>query len=401
MTIKTKKEIILRHLIDFIVISLAILCFFVAGMFFERWGGLDRVLPPIINYVRNNILGDQSVLFVEKKVFSFRDELKQKLHTPSETTLQNLSEAPEIPHAITLQLRNQYLSDPAQFNNNDHNIFKKLNDHFVEHLIPYYENPLPNEGKWEHFIVDPQTLKPLYSKTFIRTDLEREYAIVYLYRFDMDRLKLEFIPGAQDCELEICDGKMSEEQRSKVLWIFSGGYQYQHGWYGMKYKNTVLLPPRKNIQTLFFYQNGSLKITPWHEENPYNKDVVAFRQNEFPLIIDGKINQYIDQRMWGGTPKDVDPIFTMRSGLGLDRHDDLIFAFGDNLSAHTLAKAMVEAGVINGMHLDMNYYNVHLVNITRNKDGRLITGNENNVLSYYRGIYTVLSNRDYFILTAR
>ena len=118
------------------------------------------------------------------------------------------------------------------------------------------------------------------------------------------------------------------------------------------------------------------------------------------MIIDGKITDKIN-RMWGLTPLDVHPIYTVRSGIGLTKDNDIVFAFGESLSAATLALGMIKAGVINGMHLDMNYFNVHFVRAVKNKYGRLETFNENDKLSFYKNIYTVTSARDYFILTKK
>jgi hypothetical protein len=183
------------------------------------------------------------------------------------------------------------------------------------------------------------------------------------------------------------------------MWVFSGGFQYIHGYYGMKYLNTEILPPREGAATLLFYKDGTYKITKWDESFRNDTNIYAYRQNEFMLIDNGQITPDIN-KMWGLTPNDVDPIYTVRSGLGFTKNNEMVFAFGDSLSAKTLAQAMIKAGVVTGMHLDMNYFNVHLVNVKRSNDGKIYTFNENKTLSFYKNIYTYASSRDYFIITA-
>lgn len=386
------KRFRLLKIVAFIAILISV---FLLGALFQSWGGTERLAPIVINFLRRNIFGDEFVLKMEKKVFSLRDAMKQK---QAEEYMEASANLTEVTNPLVKQIIEDYLSDHTKLGDRDQTMLKELTRYHTPNLEPIYPSAIVGEGVWEKFFISPSTFKPLYQKTFIRTDLKRGYSRVYLYKFDLDRLKLEHIPGKEDTEFDFCNGEMSDEQRRKVRWIFSGGFQYIHGYYGMKYKNRVVLPPREKASTLLFYKDGSYKISEWKEEFASDPDIFAYRQNEFPLIIDGKITPMIN-KMWGLTPKDVDPIYTVRSGLGFNNNNEMIFAFGDNLSAKSLAEAMVRAGVVNGMHLDMNYYNVHLVNVARTNKGRLKTFNEHESLSYYKNIYSRTSDRDYFILT--
>lgn len=380
-----------------IVIFITIIIIFLSGIFFQQWGGFDRLIPIVINSLRNNIFGDNFVLYTEKKYSEFNDYFNQRFK--KEKIVINESVQYEINKDVK-RLAENYLLNTDSLSIEDYEILNRLVSNFYPDISLVYPKTLINEGKWEKFNISPRTFRPFYAKTFIRTDIIRNYSIVYIYKFDMDRLKLNFIPGYKDSKNDICNGMMSKEQKNRALWVFSGGFQYKHGHYGMKYKGEVILPPKNGAATLLFYKNGKYKIVEWSDNIKDSDSIIAFRQNELPLIINGNITTKINS-LWGVTPKDTDPIYTVRTGLGFTKNNELVFAFGNNLSAKTLAIGMIKAGVVTGMHLDMNYYNTHFVHVDRTKDGRLKTFNENKVLSYYNNIYLNPSPRDYFILTKK
>ena len=107
------------------------------------------------------------------------------------------------------------------------------------------------------------------------------------------------------------------------------------------------------------------------------------------------------EKMWGYTPREQDPIFTERSALGFTARNHLVFAAGKSVSANTLGQALLQAGVVKAMHLDMNHYNVHLVRAKRTAAGDLATENEDGMLSYYPRLYLDPTDRDFFILTMK
>ncbi len=375
---------------------------FYSGIKFNSWGGIDKLVPIVIDFIRDNFLGDKIVLNIEKEFFTFNDYLKQiiSLKENINNSIENIKNEKSLLNNHLKSLTDEYVKDYKQFKSYDYDNISTFLKNSLVNIKPLYDIPLKNEGVWEKYFISPKTYKPLYAKTFIRSDLNRSYVKVYLYVFDMDRLNLEFIPGKKDLEEEFITGKMNSVQKSKVLWIFSGGYQYQHGNYGIKYNGNILLPPKKGAQTIFFHKDGSLKIKEWTADTIDDNNIIHFRQNELPLIKDGKMN-YDIKYYWGFTEIDKDPIFTVRSGIGMTDNNSLVFAFGENLSPKSLCLAMTLAGVKDGMHLDMNYFNVHFIRIERSQKGRLKTINENEILSYYNNIYIYGSSRDYFIITEK
>lgn len=405
INITNKKNIFESYLPKSVIIYLYILAgiiIFIIGINFGKWGGFDRMVPSVINFLRDNIFGDNFVLTAEKSFFSVKDYIKKNssiiaqlnhqsdFHDNNKYTL-----SPQV-----VNLLETYMEDYTKFNPKDYDALTSFFTNFCPDLKPLQQNTMKNEGHWEKTCISQETFKPLYAKTFLRTDINRPYAQVFIYKYDLDRLNLEFIPSKEDSKRKYIDGKLTDCQKEKGMWIFSGGFQYKHGRYGFKYNGEILQPPKNGLATLLFYRNGAYKIVEWKDEYLKDENIVTFRQNELPLIINKKENTEA-QKFWGLTPKNVDPIYTYRSGLGLTENNELIFAVGKDISPKTLAIGMIQAGVVDGMHLDMNYWNVHLIGIKRDGNKKIKTINENSMLSYYNDMYLNGSKRDYFIITKK
>ena len=104
-----------------------------------------------------------------------------------------------------------------------------------------------------------------------------------------------------------------------------------------------------------FYKDGSMAVGSWNHEVKMTSQVVGVRQNLGLLIDNGKIAANIDsnsQFNWGRTLGGRYYIF--RSGIGITRQGDLVYASGDALSAGSLAEILQRAGAVRAMELDIN-----------------------------------------------
>ena len=74
------------------------------------------------------------------------------------------------------------------------------------------------------------------------------------------------------------------------------------------------------------------------------------------LVTNGQIS-VTDPRskvLWGRLAAGTVDIYTWRSGIGLTKEGNLLFAVGNNLTPDTLASALKSAGAVNGIQLDIN-----------------------------------------------
>jgi hypothetical protein len=101
--------------------------------------------------------------------------------------------------------------------------------------------------------------------------------------------------------------------------------------------------------------DGSATVGEWGRDATLTSDVVAVRQN-LDLVVDQgvPVAALADNTSgrWGSTHNQVQ--YTWRSGLGVDAAGDLIYVGGGGMNVTTLAAALVQAGAVRGMQLDIH-----------------------------------------------
>jgi uncharacterized protein YigE (DUF2233 family) len=104
-----------------------------------------------------------------------------------------------------------------------------------------------------------------------------------------------------------------------------------------------------------FHRNGTMTVGSWNQEVGMAPNVVGVRQNLRLLINNGQMSPKIDtspQFNWGATVSNAYYVF--RSGVGVTAKGDVVYASGDALSAHSLARLLYRAGCVRAMELDIN-----------------------------------------------
>jgi hypothetical protein len=100
---------------------------------------------------------------------------------------------------------------------------------------------------------------------------------------------------------------------------------------------------------------GRLTVGQWGRDVRMTSHVRAVRQNLALVVEQGRpvagLDRNVDLR-WGSARNQLQ--YTWRSGLGVTAHGDPVYLAGDRLNLATLAAAMVQAGVVTGMELDIH-----------------------------------------------
>ncbi len=77
------------------------------------------------------------------------------------------------------------------------------------------------------------------------------------------------------------------------------------------------------------------------------------KQNLPPIIYEGKLNPNLgDGAEWGATVNNA--VRVWRSGLGIDRRGNLIYAAANYQTVESLAKILQRAGAVRALELDIN-----------------------------------------------
>jgi len=232
-----------------------------------------------------------------------------------------------------------------------------------EHRIHIYRPPrvkplihpaLPGEGVWHPASAVAGRRPPVLLTTF-RSDPEYPQFIAGVAWIDSGRTRLAYMPGlAEPPELE--DRGPSEvppAKRDRIAATFNGGFPLETSNAGLVYRGEVLAPMVDGIATLVEYRDGRIDIRPWQNGENVNPKIVFAKQNLPPIIEEGKLNPNLsDGPEWGATVNNA--IRVWRSGLGVDRRGNLIYAAANYQTVESLAKVLQRAGAVRAMELDIN-----------------------------------------------
>jgi hypothetical protein len=99
--------------------------------------------------------------------------------------------------------------------------------------------------------------------------------------------------------------------------------------------------------------DGRVDIKAWNGGSVAGAHI-AFARQSLPLIVDnGRLNPALnDSTQWGYTLGNA--VRVWRTGAGIDRRGNLIYAAADAQTVTTLAKILQRAGAVRAMQLDIN-----------------------------------------------
>ncbi len=227
----------------------------------------------------------------------------------------------------------------------------------LQNITPFSVFPrLANEGVWKP--INTASPEAVMAETFFRPDPQRDFAMTYLVKMNMKRLILSEVAGIVEPGGYINPGpgriSIQSQNSNALVAAFNGGFQKKDGQYGMIVGGKTYLPLQKNLATLVIYKNAKPKIIDYTGQD-LGKDVAAIRQNGPILMQNGRdvsSSNVWNMQSWGLTT--TNSMYTWRSGLGVTKDGDLVYAAGSSLVPETLAAALKAAGAVDAMQLDIN-----------------------------------------------
>lgn len=219
---------------------------------------------------------------------------------------------------------------------------------------PLIHPALPGEGVWKPASATAGKRPPVLLTTF-RSDPEYPQFVAGVAWIDGGRTHLEYVPGlAEPPELENRGpGEVPPSKRDRIAATFNGGFPLETSNAGLVYHGQVLAPMVNGIATLVEYRGGRIDIRPWENGERINPKIVFAKQNLPPIIEEGKLNPNLgDGREWGATVNNA--IRVWRSGLGIEKRGNLIYAAASYQTVESLAKILQRAGAVRAMELDIN-----------------------------------------------
>jgi hypothetical protein len=217
-----------------------------------------------------------------------------------------------------------------------------------------FARPLPGEGVWHGTGPLVRGRAPLLLTTF-RTETDYPRIVAYVAWFDHRRTALAFYPGRYEPPRAPVRGPMSVPfgERWRLLATFNAGFTYIDGHNGSSINGRTYEPLKDGLATLIGYRDGRVDVRTWYG-GPDAGPRVAFTRQSLPLIIkNGRLSPTLnDSSQWGATLGNA--VRVWRTGVGIDRRGNLIYAAANDQTVITLANILKRAGAVRAMQFDIN-----------------------------------------------
>ena len=143
-------------------------------------------------------------------------------------------------------------------------------------------------------------------------------------------------------------------ERKRLVAAFNGGFRLSVGVGGFESFGRTAAPLGDGLGSVVTYIDGTTDIGSWHHEVPASGRTVASVRQNLPLLIDhGTAASTLDcVSCWGATLGGV--IDPARSALGIQANGHLIWAGAEHATVSTITDALLSAGVVRAVELDIN-----------------------------------------------
>ena len=221
-------------------------------------------------------------------------------------------------------------------------------------IAPILFPRLAGEGVWHSTGRRVRGAAPVLVTTF-RSEPAYPRIVAYVAWFDHTRTQLALYPGRYEPPNATPRGPMQVPagQRWRLLASFNSGFTFKDSQGGFSVNGVTATPFRVGQGTVVAYRDGRVDVVRWRAGAAPGADVVLARQN-LPLIVNQGVPnpQLSDGSLWGNTLGNA--VRVWRSGVGIDRHGNLLYAAAGDQTASTLAAILIHAGAVRAIELDIN-----------------------------------------------
>ncbi|HYM54834.1 MAG TPA: phosphodiester glycosidase family protein [Solirubrobacteraceae bacterium] len=228
--------------------------------------------------------------------------------------------------------------------------------------VPSLLHPaLPGEGVWRATRPGLEAEPPVLLTT-VRDQPEYPRVVAGLAWIDTKRTRLTLDPGRLEPSVTLPRGTMDvpRARRGGLLATFNSGFKLSDSHGGFVLGGRTYATMQNGEGTLVGYADGHVDVVDW-SYGPTAPGQVAFARQNLPLIVnEGRTNPNLSNGAeWGATVGSA--ILVWRSGIGVDRRGNLIYAAGEDQTVSSLARALIRAGAVRAMELDINSYWVSFI----------------------------------------
>jgi hypothetical protein len=227
---------------------------------------------------------------------------------------------------------------------------------------------------------------------------------VTLMRFDQRHVRLDLHAGSKDGGVLgwTYGDSIGPGEIHQVVAAFNGAFKLTYHDVGFLSGGHVAVALKRGLASVVTYTDGTTNIGTWGNGVPSARSTVfSVLQNQHLLVDRGLPAANIAScvlNCWGGTIRNLTVV--ARSGLGITADGRLVWAAGEQLSPGTLASALIAAGAVRAIELDINPFWVAGYLYPHHPSGPVPVG----VVPGMHGIAGMLLapySRDFFTVVAR
>jgi hypothetical protein len=179
---------------------------------------------------------------------------------------------------------------------------------------------------------------------------------VTLMRFDQRLVHLTLHAGSSDGGVSgwTYGDKITPREIHQLIAAFNGGFKLTYRDVGFSSGGHIAVPLKAGLASIVTYTDGTTDIGAWRAGVP-SKTVFSVLQNQQLLVDHGVAAASVSNCLipcWGETIGSR--TFVARSGLGINASGQLVWAAGEQLSPAGLATALIGAGAVRAIELDIN-----------------------------------------------
>jgi hypothetical protein len=237
----------------------------------------------------------------------------------------------------------------------------------------------PGDGTWVPLVDPDRDDAPYMMKTLLHPDKNRSWAEVFVVAIDLRRVRLHLLPGTKEpaaSEPEAQDmprpGVIPEEDRTRVLAAFNGGFKTEHGQYGMFVGDKTLVKPRAGMCTVAAYKDDTVRVAKWEKLADSVSQMTFWRETPVCMYDENRLHFRLADpglaKKWGAT-LDGETVIR-RSAIGVDGTGSVLFvAISNHTTARVIADGMHHAGAVTVAQLDVNFSYPKFVTFEKKKTG--------------------------------
>lgn len=214
---------------------------------------------------------------------------------------------------------------------------------------------LPREGTWNVAAADASG-RPQIATTYFRPDPGHPSLVAAVAWISTATTKFSLIAGTKQPGggLGPSGGQVPAASLGSLLAAFNSGYKMTDTPGGTLIEGRTTRTMIDGLATLAIRADGTATVGEWGRDITAAQGYVGLRQNLHLMVRNGVVVDGVTTNRGGNWGSVRNTLPTWRSSLGVTADGNLVYVAGNSLTLGVLAEALVRAGAVTGMELDIH-----------------------------------------------